>query len=68
MANEQSARPGEVYFEFTTIGHSVKVTAIDAVTGLEVAVIGPAGAARADLQQLALQKLSARIKAAAEKP
>jgi hypothetical protein len=68
MANEQSGRPGEVYFEFTAIGHSVKVTAIDAATGIEVAAIGPAGAARVDLQQLALQKLSARLKAAARNP
>jgi hypothetical protein len=68
MASEQSGRSGEVYFEFTAIGQSVKVTAIDAATGLEVSVIGPAGAARVDLQQAALQKLGARLKAAAEKP
>jgi hypothetical protein len=54
--------PGEdVYFEFTAIGGSVKVAAIDAATGLEVSVVGPAGAARADLQRLALQKLKARL-------
>jgi uncharacterized protein DUF6898 len=51
-----------VYFEFTGIGNAVKVTAIDSVTGIEVSAIGPASAARADLQQLALQKLKLRLK------
>jgi hypothetical protein len=53
---------GEVYFEFTAIGNSVKVTAIDAATGTEVVAIGPASAARADLQRLALRKLLAKMK------
>lgn len=52
----------EVYFEFVSIGNVVKVMAIDSVTGIEVSVMGPANAARADLQQLALQKLKARLK------
>jgi hypothetical protein len=52
-----------VYFEFTPVGTSVKVVAIDAATGTEVSVIGPARAAQADLQRLALQKLKARLKA-----
>ena len=54
---------GEVYFEFTPIGTSVKVAAIDAATGIEVSVVGPARASQADLQQLALQKLKVRLKA-----
>jgi hypothetical protein len=53
---------GGVYFEFTAVGASVKVCAIDAATGIEVSIIGPARASRADLQQLALQKLRARLK------
>ena len=52
---------GEVYFEFTAIGHSAKVVAIHAATGLEVSAVAPAGAARADLQRLVLQKLKARL-------
>jgi hypothetical protein len=52
----------EVYFEFTVIGNAVKVTAIDSLTGIEVSTMGPASAAQADLQQLALQKLKARLK------
>ena len=53
--------PRDVYFEFTTIGASVKVVAIDAATGTEVSVVGPASAAQAHLEQLALQKLKARL-------
>jgi hypothetical protein len=55
-------RDREVYFEFVAIGNVVKVTAIDSVTGTEVSAMGPASASQADLQQLALQKLKARIK------
>jgi len=53
--------PGEVYFEFTQIGSVVKVAAIDAATGVEVTVIGPAAASQSELQQLALAKLKARL-------
>jgi hypothetical protein len=51
----------DVYFEFTAIGTTVKVTAIDSVTGIEVAAIGPVSASEADLKQLALAKLKARL-------
>ena len=60
--------PREVYFEFVSIGTSVKVVAIDAATGTEVSVIGPVGAAQADLQRLALGKLKARLAREAPKP
>jgi len=53
--------PREVLFEFTVIGNAVKVSAIDAASGIEVSVMGPARASRADLQQLALAKLNARL-------
>ena len=53
--------PREVYFEFTAIGVSVKVVAIDAATGTEVSVMGPANAAQSDLERLALGKLKARL-------
>jgi hypothetical protein len=53
--------PNEVYFEFTAIGASVKVVAIDALTGTEVSVTGPSNAAQADLERLALRKLRARL-------
>jgi Domain of unknown function (DUF6898) len=56
----------EVYFEFTAVGAVVKVSAIDAATGVEVAIMGPANAREADLKQLALQKLKAKLARAAE--
>jgi hypothetical protein len=55
--------PGEVLFEFTAIGRSMKVVAIHAASGTEVTVVAPANAARADLQRLAMQKLLAKMKA-----
>jgi hypothetical protein len=61
MAALDDDAPREVYFEFTAIGAVVKVVAIDAETGIEVSVMGPAGAAQADLQRLALGKLKARL-------
>jgi Domain of unknown function (DUF6898) len=54
-------KSGPVYFEFTPIGSSVRVAAIDAATGVEVSVIGPVRASRADLQDLALRKLRTRL-------
>jgi hypothetical protein len=55
------AGPLEVLFEFTVIGATVRVAALDAASGIEVTVLGPAGAARADLERLALAKLKARL-------
>jgi hypothetical protein len=63
MPSSPEHGPRGVYFEFTPIGASVKVAAIDAATGTEVSVVAPTGAAQADLQRLALQKLKARLKA-----
>jgi hypothetical protein len=51
----------EVYFEFIALGRSVRVAAIDSVTGIEVTIVGPAGAARADLERVALRKLMVRL-------
>jgi hypothetical protein len=51
----------DVYFEFTAIGVSVKVVAIDSATGIEVAVVGPSRGSQADLERLALQKLKMRL-------
>ena len=55
--------PREIYFEFTVIGSTVRGAAIDAVTGLEVVVIGPASAARSHLQRLAAAKLKVHLAA-----
>ena len=62
MPKRNLSNSDEVYFEFIAIGHSVKVIAIHAASGTEVSVIGPASAARADLERLAIQKLAARLK------
>jgi hypothetical protein len=55
----------EILFEFTVVGATVRAVAIDAETGMEVSIMGPANASRADLQQLLLRKLKARIDSAA---
>jgi uncharacterized membrane protein len=52
----------DVYFEFIKLGNAVKVTAIDSVTAIEVSVMGPANAAKSDLERVALRKLEARLK------
>jgi hypothetical protein len=67
MSGNPTDAGGEIYFEFTAIGRSVKVSAIDAATGTEVSIMGPVTAARADLQRLALQKLQARLKSGDQK-
>jgi hypothetical protein len=58
MAGEERR---EVYFEHIAIGNSVTVTAIDGATAVEVSIVGPANAAKSDLERLALQKLKARL-------
>ncbi len=52
---------GDVFFEFRQLGTTVRVAAIDAATGVEVVVMGPASAARHDLERLALAKLRRRL-------
>ena len=65
MAHDESR---EVYFEFTAIGGAMRVAAIDAITGVEVTIMGPVSAAQADLEQLALAKLKARLAREAGNP
>lgn len=60
-AQDDEAR--EVLFEFRRVGTTVRVAAIDAATGTEVTVMGPATASRNDLQRLALNKLKVRLAA-----
>ena len=54
----------ETFFEFRTIGNSVKVTAIDAATGIEVSIVGPAAASEALLRANARRKLEAALRKA----
>lgn len=52
----------EIIFEFIPLGSSVKATAVDVQTGVEVSVTGPAGpAAHRELQRIALAKLRLRL-------
>ena len=49
--------PSEVIFEFIQHGTSVKVTAMDPATLVEVSIVGPASAGQAALKATALNKL-----------
>jgi hypothetical protein len=48
---------GEILFEFSAIGNSVKVCAVDPATLREVTIIGPVNAGEAALKRAAMQKL-----------
>ena len=52
----------EVLFEMYAVGNSVKVSAIDPNSNVEVSVIGPATAAPYTLKMNALRKLKARLR------
>lgn len=54
-------RPGEVYIEFTRLGAQLRAVAVDAATGVEVTVFGPASVARNELAKLAVRKLERRL-------
>ncbi|MBI1244141.1 MAG: hypothetical protein GC202_03970 [Alphaproteobacteria bacterium] len=54
--------PRETLFEFHRIGAFVKVTAIDAETGVEVSIVGPASANEALLSANARRKLDAALR------
>jgi hypothetical protein len=47
----------EVIFEFIRVGAALKVTAIDAESGLEATIVGDPAASEAELKRLARQKL-----------
>lgn len=52
------ARPRrEILFEIVAFGNVVKVIAVDAATGTEVSIQGPANAGEAALKNAALRKL-----------
>ncbi|MBA5776875.1 serine hydroxymethyltransferase [Stappia sp. F7233] len=64
--NGRDAKPREIFFEFVTVGRQVKVTAIDADTGVEVVVFGPVGTPQRSLEALAVKKLQWRLARAKE--
>jgi hypothetical protein len=55
MPGAGSAR--DVIFEFVTQGAYIRVAAVDVASGTEAVIVGPAKAARSDLEALALRKL-----------
>lgn len=52
---------GEIYVEFHRQGNAVRVTVIDAASGAEASVTGPANAHQLDLQKLAVAKLMRQL-------
>lgn len=59
-------RPREVIFEFLRVGNSIKVTAVDPATLVEVSIVGPPTASEAQLRATALRKLEYVLKRKAE--
>ncbi len=55
------SRAGEIYFDFYPVWKTLKVTTIDANTGIEVVVMESRSAPQSDLEQIAFCKLKARI-------
>jgi hypothetical protein len=47
----------EFLIEFVRQGAYMRVAAVDSATGTEAVIVGPANAARADLEALAVRKL-----------
>lgn len=52
----------EFYVEYKQVGQAMKVTAVDAETGVEVVIMGPISAAQTHLQKIAIQKLEMQLK------
>lgn len=52
---------GEAYVEFKQVGQAMKVTAVDAETGIEVVIMGPLTATPNDLKRVAIRKLKAQL-------
>ena len=57
MPNRLSKGGREILIEIVTIGAYAKASAIDAATGTEVSITGPADADRATLEAAAIRKL-----------
>lgn len=63
-ADRVSGPRGEIYIEYKQVGQIMKVTAIDADTGLETVIMGPASTAQSQLQKIAVQKLQMQLRKA----
>jgi hypothetical protein len=47
----------EIFVEYTQIGHSMRVVAVDAETGTEVSFQAPLGISRKEMERVAVDKL-----------
>ncbi len=56
MTGKKPAK-GEVYLEYVIIGHMVKVSAVDALSGDEVSIAAPRDTPRSELDRIAIAKL-----------
>jgi hypothetical protein len=56
-AGRSNAEHGDVIFEFSAIGNSVKVCAVDSRSGTEVSIVGPVNAGEQALRNNAMAKL-----------
>lgn len=54
---EKPNKDAEIIIEFIEVGQSVKVSAVDVASGVEVSIIGPVSATREQLEQTAVAKL-----------
>ncbi|MBA4783167.1 MAG: serine hydroxymethyltransferase [Rhizobiales bacterium] len=57
---------GTFLIEFLQIGPQIKVTAIDPDSGIEVSIIAPLSASKAEMSRVAANKLKRRIAKLAE--
>ena len=64
--DQVSGPHGEIYIEYKQVGHTMKVIAVDAATGIEAVIMGPVSAAQSHLQKVAIQKLQMQLKKADE--
>ncbi len=56
-----AGKQSEYLIEFIALGNSVKVSALDPVTGIEVSIVGPVSASRHILTTHAVNKLERRL-------
>jgi 2-methylcitrate dehydratase PrpD len=51
----------QVFLEYTPVGRSMKVVAVDPETGLEATIIAPLGSPRGEMDRIAVRKLERLI-------
>jgi hypothetical protein len=68
MAPRGTAGQRSYLVEFRAVGSSVKVTALDPVTLVEVSIVGPTNVSEAELSRLAVRKLKYMLNKRTEPP